>query len=196
MQEQKKPTMMTREEILGWVRETIAANGEKYTVLTKEAQLGIARFIDELVNERKEDNVNAKSDDKNGDEGDSTKLYIADENGNVKPAMILGYDEGKDTPEKEKEVEPCVGSPVENLKERDDGKEEVVESIPSDKPIPDRMMRRVDFLRSKGMDAQAVYDSFLMWKKSNPSKATVMDFSNGKKVEDAAFVYWLMEFRY
>lgn len=176
MQEQKKPTMMTREKILGWVRETIAANGEKYTVLTKEAQLGIARFIYELVNERKEDNVDAKSDEI------------------VKPAMIPGCDDDKDTPEREREVEPHVGSPVENPKERYDGKEEVVESIPTDKPIPDRMLRRVDFLRSKGMDAQEIYDSFLIWKKSNPSKAAVMDFSNGKKVEDAAFAYWLMEF--
>lgn len=166
MQEQKENNrkntlMVTREEILGWVRETIAANGEKYTVLTKEAQLGIARFIDELVNERKEDAEKEATKPSNAPDGSSDAEL-----------------------------------PVEKTESKEDGKDAVSDcdraSIPTDNIKA--QMRRVDFLRSKGMDAQAIYESFLKWKKCNPSKATVMDFSNGEKVECAAFVCWLTEF--
>lgn len=151
--DKKNPTINTREQILDWARETSAANGEKYTVLTKDAQLAIARFIQEHMQEI----ANLQKRDVDTDVENTISEKSMD--WNAKDASVAS-----------------ASIPAEN---------------PSKAP---HIMRRADCFRSKGLDAQAVYEKFLEWKSTYPTKAVVMDFSNGEKVDSAAFAYWLTEF--
>lgn len=163
--------IQTDEEIIEWARMVVAANGEKYTPITKGDQFAIAKYILTLCSPSKVDN------------GDETK---GPEGGGDTPESTKGEVIGVDNPEL---INPkadwaqvrkgATSAEVDEARRMENGEKGII---------------RRELLVKRGIDTpQKAFDEFLKYTERHHEEMKVIDFSNGMQSTAAAFSWWLTQ---
>lgn len=160
-------------DVCEWAKEIVAANGEKFTPLSKGEQYVIAQYILSLLPEVEREPSADNGEEQPSESGADLKEREespCEDNGVPTDWCMSKYKEGN--PNSPREYVPPT-----------------TEYVP---PTTATMTRGYAYHRA-GLDAQQTFDKFLEWGKNHPKELSVMDFATGRKSSDAAFAYWLHE---
>ena len=187
IREEEVSTFAQKEqEVLEWAKETVKAQGAKFSALTKQAQYNIAQYILHLkkevdffktvVNKDMEQSIeegaNVTTDSEDQDDTSDVSPTQEQDNPSSDSADPSTDDTFKEESSSDAEVKPVQ-------------EEKKEETIP-----PCKIPRGMKFHLS-GFDAQKAYDVYLAT--VGEGRGTVLDFRTGKESREAAFAYWLME---
>ena len=163
----KARTPMTKpEEVIAWAEATKAENGEAFTMLKKEEQLLIARFILAMRDRIKtlQNGMNQQGPVPTPQPAQTKILKEED-----KPAEVEAPDE--------------VEEPVE-------------ESVkdPEDEIVEERIILKqsnMEYFKANNVPMTRAYEMYCVWRNCDPENRTVYDNERKAWLKAAGFAYWL-----
>lgn len=167
----------TKNDIIEWATIIVAANGEKFTPMSKGDLFAVAQYILESVSKPE---YSESDGDSMAAEGDGKDVETTEE--------CPGHTAAPETAKATGTAEDRIVDQV----QRDEY--EPIEGWPATEECKyngEVSCTRAVFYQEQKCSAQRVYDEFLKWCETNPQEANVMDFSNGTYNKGAAFAYWL-----
>lgn len=186
IREEEVSTFAQKEqEVLEWAKETVKAQGAKFSALTKQAQYNIAQYILHLKKEVDFFKTVVNKDMEQPTEEGANVTTDAEAQGDTSDVSP--------TQEQDDTFSNSAGlSTADTFKEEDSSDAELkpVQEEKEEQTIPPCKISRGLKFHLEGFDAQKAYDIYLAT--VGEGRGTVLDFRSGKESREAAFAYWLM----
>ena len=165
MANKARTPMTTAEEIIAWAEKTREANGEAFTMLNKDEQLLIAKFMLAMRDHIKTLQSNAPTPPPADAEPPSTGESECKGEDPETPEP--------DGPEGEPAPEPV---PEEEILVRD---------------INDKRQTNMEFFRANNISMQRAFELYERWEDVDPANRMIQDPKRKVWLKSAAFAFWL-----